>query len=162
MVDTGEAIADHSTTTSNHTHKDKMGMKTDTTVYNKASEVLHLLLQVHHHHLLAVQHGSRARTGCHLDLLRQPTILGLAKVIAATLYVTILEEDLHLHPVTAVKEAEHPASTRTFLATPAETRDVEVGMTGRGETTEMIGPDRWKDVAKTIEILDGVEVLNET
>jgi hypothetical protein len=139
-----------------------MGMKTDTIVYNKASEVLHLLLQVHRHHLLAVQYGSRGQTDCHLDLLRRPTIPGLTKVIAATLYVTTLEEDLHLHPATAVKEAERPASTRTFLATPAETRDVEVGMMGRGETIEMIGPDRWKDVAKIIENLDGVEVLNET
>ena len=170
-TDPGEAMEEHSTIISNHTHQDRMGMKTDIMVHNEASEVLHLLLQVHRHHLLVVQHGSRRQTGCHLDPLLRPTIPGSVKAIAATLHETMVEEDLHLHHAKAVKGAEHPVSTRTFLATPVEMtgivivvgmKDVEAGTMGRGEMTEMIGLDRWTGEAKTTEILDGVEVPNGT
>ena len=69
------------------------------------------------------------------------------------------------------KVAEDLVLTRTSLAMPiemmeivivVETKDVEIGTMGNGETKEMKGLDKERGGVKIIEILEGVEVQNET
>ena len=164
-TDLGEVPVDF-TMTNNHIRQGRMDLTIAGMVHSVIIEVLLPLLRVHHHHQFAVLHGPRRQTDYHRDHRHRLTLAGQGKFTDLPIPREMMGEgDLH-----HVSPGHRLGLIHISLAMPAEkmevvTVNVKMGegleTRGRAGTKEVIEHGKEKGEAKTIEILDGVEVLSE-